>query len=66
MLPSANLKLDLTHDLIARFAAAETMTRPDYSALGGFTNLTPPGNAGWDRQRLGQQSGPEAGQVAGT
>jgi iron complex outermembrane receptor protein len=43
VLPSANLKLDLTHDLVARFAAAETMTRPDYSALAGFTNLTPPG-----------------------
>jgi len=46
VLPSANLKLDLTHDLVARFAAAETMTRPDYSALAGFTNLTPPGVVG--------------------
>jgi iron complex outermembrane receptor protein len=43
VLPSANLKLDLTPDLVARFAAAETMTRADYSALAGFTNLTPPG-----------------------
>ncbi|HLZ96647.1 MAG TPA: TonB-dependent receptor [Steroidobacteraceae bacterium] len=43
VLPSANLKIDLTPDLVARFAAAETMTRADYSALGGFTNLTPPG-----------------------
>jgi iron complex outermembrane receptor protein len=43
VLPSANLKLDLTHDLVARFAAAETMTRADYSALAGFTNLTPGG-----------------------
>jgi iron complex outermembrane recepter protein len=43
VLPSANLKLDVTHDLVARFAASETMTRPDYSALAGFTNLTPPG-----------------------
>ena len=42
VLPSANLKLDLTKDLVARFAASETMTRPDYSALAGFTNLTPP------------------------
>jgi len=32
VLPSANLKLDLTKDLIGRFAVAETMTRPDYSA----------------------------------
>jgi iron complex outermembrane receptor protein len=46
VLPSANLKLDLTKDLVARFAAAETMTRPDYSALAGFTNLTPPGAVG--------------------
>jgi iron complex outermembrane recepter protein len=46
VLPSANLKLDLTQDLVARFAASETMTRPDYSALAGFTNLTPPGVAG--------------------
>jgi iron complex outermembrane receptor protein len=46
VLPSANLKLDVTHDLVARFAASETMTRPDYSALAGFTNLSPPGAVG--------------------
>jgi iron complex outermembrane receptor protein len=46
VLPSANLKLDVTKDLVARFAASETMTRPDYSALAGFTNLTPPGVVG--------------------
>ena len=46
VLPSANLKIDVTQDLVARFAVAETMTRPDYSALAGFTNLTPPGVAG--------------------
>ena len=46
VLPSANLKLDLSPDLVARFAASETMTRPDYSALAGFTNLTPPGAVG--------------------
>ena len=44
VLPSANLKIDVTHDLVARFAAAETMTRADYSALAGFVSLTPPGN----------------------
>lgn len=43
VLPSANLKFDLNPDLVARFAAAQTMTRADYSALAGFTNLTPPG-----------------------
>ena len=46
VLPSANLKLDLTKDLIGRFAVAETMTRPDYSSLAGTTSLTPPGNVG--------------------
>ena len=46
VLPSANLKIDLTPDLVARFAAAETMTRADYSALAGFTSLAPPGAVG--------------------
>jgi iron complex outermembrane receptor protein len=39
-LPSVNLKFDLTRRLVARFAAAETMTLPDYSALGGGILLT--------------------------
>jgi iron complex outermembrane recepter protein len=43
VLPSANLKLDLSPELVARFAASETMTRADYSALAGFTNLSPAG-----------------------
>jgi iron complex outermembrane receptor protein len=43
VLPSANLKLDLSPELVARFAASETMTRADYSALAGFTDLTPAG-----------------------
>lgn len=38
-LPSANFKLNLTDDLVARFAASKTMTRPDYSALAGATSL---------------------------
>ncbi len=46
VLPSANLKLDLTPDLVARFAVAETMTRADYSSLAGFTDLSPPGAVG--------------------
>jgi iron complex outermembrane recepter protein len=46
ILPSANFKYDLTSDLVARAAVAETMTRADYSALAGFTNLTPPGAVG--------------------
>lgn len=39
VLPSANLKFDLTDDVIARFAASQTMTRPDYSALAGSVSL---------------------------
>lgn len=39
-LPSANLSFDVTHDFILRASAAETMTRPDYSALGGAVSLT--------------------------
>ncbi|HEY4214094.1 MAG TPA: TonB-dependent receptor [Steroidobacteraceae bacterium] len=46
VLPSANLKINLNPDLIARFAATETMTRPDYSAIAGFTDLSPPGTVG--------------------
>ena len=41
-LPSANLKWNLTDELVARFAVAKTLTRPDYSALGGFVNLGAP------------------------
>jgi iron complex outermembrane recepter protein len=43
VLPSFNLKIDLAPDLVARFAAAETMTRADYSELGGAVSLSPPG-----------------------
>ena len=49
VLPSMNLKVDLAKDLVARFAVAKTLARPDFSALGGAvslddTNLT--GNGG--------------------
>lgn len=40
VLPSASLNFDLTHRLVLRFEAAETMARPDYSALGGSISLT--------------------------
>jgi len=48
VLPSFNLKIDVAPDLVARFAAAETLTRADYSQLGGAVSLggvalTPPG-----------------------
>lgn len=42
LLPSANLKFDLNEDLVTRFAASRTMTRPDYSALAGAVSLSPP------------------------
>src|SRR5690606_11168401 len=34
VLPSANLRFNLSEDLVFRFAASQTMTLPDYSALG--------------------------------
>jgi len=42
ILPSANLKLDLRKDLVARFGVSRTMTRPDYSALAAPISLSPP------------------------
>ncbi|MGH6992746.1 MAG: TonB-dependent receptor [Caulobacteraceae bacterium] len=49
ILPSANLTFDLQRNLLLRFSAAETMSRPDFSALGGtvsLTDLTNVGNGG--------------------
>ncbi len=40
ILPSASLKFDLSKELVLRTSAAETMARPDYSALGGAVSLT--------------------------
>jgi iron complex outermembrane receptor protein len=34
LLPSANLKFNMTENLVFRFAASKTMTMPDFSALG--------------------------------
>lgn len=42
VLPSANLKLDLTSDLVGRFDVAETMARPAYSALASSVALVVP------------------------
>jgi iron complex outermembrane receptor protein len=53
VLPSANLKLDVSKDLVGRFAVAETMTRADYSALAGFTDLSQPA----DPHNIGGGSG---------
>lgn len=38
-LPSASLRVDITKDLVGRLALSKTMTRPDYTALSGFTTL---------------------------
>jgi len=49
VLPSANLKLDVNKDLVARFAASETMSRLDYSALSPavvLNNLDHSGSSG--------------------
>jgi len=40
VLPSANFRFDVSKDLVLRFSAAETMARPDYSALGGAVSTT--------------------------
>jgi len=39
-LPSLNFTFDLQKNLLLRVAAAETMSRPDFSALGGTVSLT--------------------------
>jgi iron complex outermembrane recepter protein len=39
-LPSVNLTFDVQKNLLLRFSAAETMARPDYSALGAAVSLT--------------------------
>lgn len=39
VLPSANLKFDLTHDLVARLAVSKTMSRADYSSLSPAVTL---------------------------
>ncbi|HZZ94321.1 MAG TPA: TonB-dependent receptor [Usitatibacter sp.] len=49
VLPSANLRWDLGNNMIGRLAAARTIARPDYSALGGAItadDTTHTGNGG--------------------
>jgi iron complex outermembrane receptor protein len=40
VLPSVNLTFDVTDSMLLRFSATETMSRPDFSALGGTVSLT--------------------------
>ncbi len=42
LLPSANLRFEVGDDSVLRLAASRTMARPDYSALAGPINLSPP------------------------
>ncbi|MCR6625451.1 TonB-dependent receptor [Pseudoxanthomonas japonensis] len=49
VLPSANIKFDLNEDLVFRFAASQTQTLPDFSALGASSwgsDLTRRGGGG--------------------
>jgi iron complex outermembrane receptor protein len=49
VMPSANVRFDLTKDLLARLAAARTIARPDFSALGASItadDTTHTGNGG--------------------
>jgi iron complex outermembrane receptor protein len=53
VLPSGNIKFNLSDDLLLRLAASRTMTRADYSALAGPISLSPPAAPG----ALGSGSG---------
>lgn len=44
VLPSANLKFDLRKNLTARVAISRTLARPDFGALAGSFDLSPPGS----------------------
>ena len=46
ILPSGNLRFNLTDDLLLRLAASQTLTRPDYSALAGTVSLDDLGHTG--------------------
>ncbi len=46
VLPSANLRVDLSKDLVGRLAVSKTMTRPDFGALASAINLSPPAVVG--------------------
>lgn len=39
VLPSLNLRVDLNKDIVGRFALTRTLSRPDFSALGGSISL---------------------------
>jgi len=39
LLPSASIRVEVAKDVIGRLALSKTLTRPDYTALSGFTTL---------------------------
>ncbi|OZB51160.1 MAG: TonB-dependent receptor [Stenotrophomonas sp. 14-69-23] len=59
VLPSANLKFDMADDLVFRFAASQTQTLPDYSALGAASS-------GSDLSRTGSGGNPKLNPVVST
>ncbi|WP_449446883.1 TonB-dependent receptor [Thermomonas brevis] len=59
LLPSANLKFDLADKLVFRFAASQTQTLPDYSALGASS-------WGSDLDKTGGGGNPELKPVVST
>lgn len=63
-LPSASLRMELGKDLIGRLAASKTLTRPDYSALAGPLNLSPPAQRG--QVGSGNGSNPDLAPVRST
>jgi iron complex outermembrane receptor protein len=46
ILPSANLRFDLGEDLVGRLAVSRTLSRPDFSALGGALTADDTTNTG--------------------
>ncbi|HET8551905.1 MAG TPA: TonB-dependent receptor [Gammaproteobacteria bacterium] len=46
LLPSGNLKVDLSRDLVFRVAASQTLTRPNYSALAGYISASDTSHTG--------------------
>ncbi len=59
VLPSANLKFDLSDDLVFRFSASQTQTLPDFSALGAASS-------GSDLSRTGSGGNPKLNPVVST
>jgi len=46
ILPTANIRFNLSKDVDLRFSASRTLARPDYSSLSGAVSLSPPAVVG--------------------